>query len=182
MVAVCAGTHTVDSVMRRAYVFRGVDNRAFAVRLEHLPGVINVHCNRIELGNHKEAFEQRVRRCAQRLQRLGPRLVERSLPEHGGGGEAEEEEEAVEVGISLGPYCLKNLAFVDCELKYPFEPPAVGETSNFNDTPHGSDGDEGGNRDHDSNTPTFDYAGLVRCESTVGLSDSRKRKHGADDE
>ena len=83
--------------MRRGVICRVIRRNAYAVKMDHYPNVAEVHCRNTRVEN-REAFD---RRC----KALNPYDTEGTPP--------------IEVCIHLGPYCLKNRAFVNCILEHP---------------------------------------------------------------
>ena len=90
-------TESTEQVMRRAVIYRVIRRNCFAVKIDNLPGVSEVRCNKLEVEN-REQFEKQCRK-------LEPGTESGAEP--------------VQVMLNLGQYCMSSRAFVNCQLKYP---------------------------------------------------------------
>jgi hypothetical protein len=90
--------------MRKAIILRATGHKSFAVKFSHFPGVVEIHCNDVEVGDHLEfSKEMRLLICHQVANKQ----------------KLQDVKSGVDVDIELGQYCVNVRAFVSCKLRYP---------------------------------------------------------------
>ena len=107
--------------MRRAVVYRVIKRNCFGVKIDHLPGVSEVHCTTVDLQD-RLAFDRKCRTLEPMRFTKTSSSPPAPILHKTTGGKGDEPNCVIEVSVALGPYCMKSKAFVNCQLQYPPAP------------------------------------------------------------
>jgi hypothetical protein len=108
--------------MRKATILRATGHKSFAVKLSHHPGVMEIHCNEMNISDSRD-FSDSMKHLV--CQNITKRCTDISSIHKQG----------VEIDVELGEYCLDIRAFLHCSMRYPSIATMVEDESPFSQEP-----------------------------------------------